>query len=117
MQNANRAWLRVTLCLHFALCVLHYSAAASAQEAVGQPIVEVAVEQEGQPVTDPLVRGLIETTVGEPLSMRDVRGTVEHLMNLQRFENVEPSAEPVANGVRVRYVLFPTHPVDRVEFR
>jgi outer membrane protein insertion porin family len=117
IQNADTPWLRIAFCLHFAFCILHYADPANAQDTVGRPIVEVTVEQEGQPVTDPLVRGLIETTVGEPLSMRDVRETIEHLMNLQRFENVEPSAEAVADGVRVRYVLFPTHPVDRVEFR
>jgi outer membrane protein insertion porin family len=102
------------------LCVLtlvHCADAAYAQAAVGQPIVEVRAEQEGKPVVDPLIAGLIETTVGEPLSMRDVRETTTHLMNLRRFEDVQAIAEPAANGVRVRYVLIPLHPVDRVEFR
>jgi outer membrane protein insertion porin family len=114
LQNA-RAWVRLLLCLSSAFCILNYSGVAEAQ--VGQPIVEVVIEQEGRPVTDPLVRSLIETVVGEPLSMRDVRETEEHLFNLQRFDDIQPRAEVVPGGVRVRYVLFPAHPVDRVDFR
>ena len=68
MQNAGNVWLRIAFCLHSAFCILHWGAVpALAQDSVGQPIVEVVVEQEGQIVTDPLIRGLIETTVGEPL--------------------------------------------------
>ena len=118
IQNADSVWLRIAFCLHSAFCILHFGAApALAQDAVGQPIVEVVIEQEGQIVTDPLIRGLIETTVGEPLSMRDVRETEEHLSNLRRFDDIQVRAEPASGGVRLRYVLVPLHPVDRVEFR
>jgi outer membrane protein assembly complex protein YaeT len=91
----------------------------SAREArgqIGEPIVEVVVEQEGRPVTDPLVRGLLQTTAGEALSMRDVRETVEHLISLRRYDDVQPWTENVPGGVRLRWVLVPSHPVDRVEF-
>jgi outer membrane protein insertion porin family len=87
-----------------------------ARAQIGEPIVEVVIEQEGQIVTDPLVRGLIETTVGEPLSMREVRETIQHLSNLRRFDDIQPTAETVSGGVRVKYVLVPSHPVDRVDF-
>jgi outer membrane protein insertion porin family len=118
IQNANGAWRRIAVCLHFAFCISHYSEApAYAQDLIGQPIVEIVIEQEGQPVTDALIRSLIETVVGEPLSMRDVRETEEHLYNLRRFDDIQPRAEAVPGGVRLRYVLFPSHPVDRVEFR
>ena len=84
---------------------------------VGQPIVEVAIEQEGRPVDSRLITSLIETMVGEPLSMRDVRETVTHLMSLNRFEDVQARSEPAGAGVRVRWVLFPLHPVDRIDLR
>ena len=87
---------------------------ASAQAPV---IAEVRIEQEGQPVTERLLTGLIETAVGEPLSMRDVRETVSHLTSLNRFDDVQVYQEPAASGIRLRYVLFPRHPVDRMEFR
>lgn len=118
IQNANRAWWRRICVLHFAFFILHNTApAASAQDLVGQTIVEVVVEQEGQRITDPLIQGLLETRVGEPLSMRDVRETFEHLYNLRRFDDVRPIAEAAPGGVRVRYVLVPSHPIDRIEFR
>jgi outer membrane protein insertion porin family len=106
----GRGRIAAVCILHFAFCI------AEARSQVGDPIVEVVVEQEGKVVIDPLVRGLIETTVGEPLSMRDVRETIEHLANLRRFDDIQPTSEPVPGGVRVKYVLVPSHPIDRVEF-
>ena len=88
-----------------------------AQDLVGQPVVEVIVEQEGQRVTDPVILALVQTSVGQPLSMTDVRETFDHLFALRRFDDIRPTAEPVAGGVRVRYVLMPSHPIDRIEFR
>ncbi len=46
-----------------------------------------------------------------------MRETIAHLMSLNRFEDVQAFQEPVPGGVRLRYVLVPIHPVDRVEFR
>jgi outer membrane protein assembly complex protein YaeT len=80
-------------------------------------VIEIRLEQEGQVVTDPVLSGLVETAVGSPLSMRDVRETTAHLMSLNRFEDVQTFSEPVAAGVRIRYVLVPIHAVDRVELR
>jgi outer membrane protein assembly complex protein YaeT len=120
MQNAGgKRWARLLFCLHFAFCILHCFAAApaAAQDLIGQPVVEVIVEQEGQRVTDPVILGLVQTRVGQPLSMTDVRETSDHLFALRRFDDIRPTAEPVAGGVRLRYVLMPSHPIDRIEFR
>ncbi len=92
--------------------------AAATQEPSGEPIVvQVQVEEEGQRVTDAAVVDLIETRVGQPFSARQVRETIAHLINLSRFDDVRVLQEPAAGGVALRYVLLPTHPVDRVEFR
>ena len=80
-------------------------------------ITEIRVEQEGRLVDDRVINGLIETTVGQPLSMRDVRETLSHFTSLNRFEDVQVFREEAGAGVRLRYVLFPLHPVDRIEFR
>ena len=121
IQHSNPTWLRAGLCLHFAFCILHFLAESSAwaqsPDFIGQPIVEVVAEEEGQQVVDPAVLNLLETRVGQPLSMVDVRSTIAHLDNLRRFDDVQPSAEPAAGGVRVRYVLRPSHPIDEIEFR
>ena len=120
MQNADTArWTRLVFCLHAAFCILNVIAPsrATAQETIGQPVAEVVVEVEGQRVADPLVLSLLQTRVGQPLSMVDVRATYDHLYSLRRFDDIQTSAEPVAGGVRVRYVLLPSHPIDRIEFR
>ena len=114
MQDAKGKWRRVAV-LHFAFCILHYPFHADAQ--VGERIVEIVVEQEGQPVTDPVITRLIQTRVGEPLSIADVNETTGHLISLGRFEDVQTLSEPVPNGVRIVYRLFPLHPVDRMVFR
>ena len=88
----------------------------SASAQIGQTIAEVRVEQEGRIVSDPNVLALIETTAGEPLSMRDVTETATQLMSLGRFEDVQAAIDALPGGVRVRFLLVPLHPVDRVEF-
>jgi outer membrane protein assembly complex protein YaeT len=92
-------------------------ASAVAAQSAPPTITEIRIEQEGRQVTDRLIDSLMETTVGEPLSMRDVRETLAHLTSLNRYEDVQVFEEPSGAGVRLRYVLFPMHPVDRMEFR
>jgi outer membrane protein insertion porin family len=83
------------------------------------PVVDdIRAEREGRPVTSPAILGLIETAVGQPLSMRQVRETIAHLVNLNLFDDVQVLSEPSGGGgVRLTYRLMPSHPVDRVEFR
>ena len=119
MQNADTIrWARFVFCLHSAFCILNVIAPSQAmgQDSIGQPVVELVVEEEGQRVADPVVLNLLQTRVGQPLSMVDVRTTYDHLYNLRRFDDIQTSAEPAAGGVRVRYTLVPSHPVDRIEF-
>jgi outer membrane protein insertion porin family len=115
MENANRTWLRCAVVLPFAFCLLNYALPAHAQ--IGRQIAEVVVEQEGRPVTDPVITGLVETHVGSPLDAREVRETISHLMSLNRFDDVQVTSEDAGTGVRVRYVLMPLHPIDRIEFK
>ena len=91
--------------------------AAAADAQVGAAITEVVVLQEGRVITDPAITRLLETSVGEPLSMQDVRETITHLFSLGRFDDVQTLAEPAAGGVRVRFVLVPLHPVDRIDLQ
>ena len=80
-------------------------------------VTAVEVQQEGLAVSDPLVLSLIESRAGMPLSMADVRESITHLMSLTRYEDVQVFQDPAGGGVRLRYVLLPMHPVDRLEFR
>jgi outer membrane protein insertion porin family len=86
--------------------------------AAGPIVDDIRAEREGRPVTNPAIIGLIETAVGQPLSMRQVRETIAHLVNLNLFDDVQVLSEPSGRGgVRLTYRLMPSHPVDRVEFR
>jgi len=113
--HARRVMARRVGIAHWALCMLHFAQPALAQ--TPPVITDVRLEQEGVPLDDRLIARLIETTVGERLSMQDVRETLSHLTSLDRFEDVQVLQEPTAGGIRLRYVLFPLHPVDRMEFR
>ena len=87
-----------------------------AQDYIGQPVVEVVVEEEGSasrirwssiccrhasasrsrwPTSGPPT--ITSITCGASMTSR-------------------PNAEPAAGGVRVRYTLVPSHPIDRIEF-
>ncbi|HXH05143.1 MAG TPA: POTRA domain-containing protein [Vicinamibacterales bacterium] len=83
----------------------------------GLPVVAVSVEVEGRPATDAAVTGLIETAVGAPLSVADVRETIAHLFGLGRYEDIEVHAARAAGGVALRYALVPLHAVSEIRFR
>jgi hypothetical protein len=65
---------------------------ADVTQFLGRTITDVRVEISGVPVTDPGLLELIETRVAEPLGMRNVRGTIDHLVGLGRFEDVRARA-------------------------
>jgi outer membrane protein assembly factor BamA len=98
-------------------CVFLLLGAAPALAQVAPLVTEIRVEQEGRALDDQLIFGLIETRPGAPLSMREVRDTVAHLTSLNRFEDVQVLQDATPAGVRLRYVLVPLHPVDRLAFR
>ncbi len=86
-------------------------------ELLDKTVAEVRIEQEGLLVRDSLITNLIATDLGESLSMRDVRQTVDHLMGIGRFEDIQALAEVMVGGVRLTYRLIPTHPVDQLLFQ
>ena len=89
--------------------------AAVARQYVGQTIADVLVEVGGRPLTEPAVIELIETRIGEPLTMIHVRATIDHLVGLGRFEDVRVVAAPSAQGVMVRWLLTPVRRIGAIE--
>ena len=83
----------------------------------GQRVIQVDLVAEGQAVDDPVIRGLVETRVGDPLSMAHVRESITHIFGLGRYQDVQVDATPAAGGVVLRYDLVPLHNVQRVDFR
>lgn len=90
--------------------------AASARQYVGQVIADVRVEAGGMPLVEPAVIELVETRIGEPLTMVTVRATIDHLVGLGRFEDVRVFAAPSDQGVIVRWVLTPVRRIAAVAF-
>lgn len=91
-------------------------AQAPAASYIGRTVTAIDVTVEGRRESDPAVAELIENTVGQPLSMNDVRDSMAHLYSLGRFQDVQVDAESVEGGVRLRYNLIPVHAVTRIEF-
>ena len=84
---------------------------------LGQRVVEIRLVREGQQVDDPTVLALVETHVGDPLSMTQVRASITHIFGLGRFQDVQVEALDAPGGVALRYNLVPLHSVERVDFR
>jgi outer membrane protein assembly factor BamA len=91
--------------------------AASIDEYVGKPVLEVRFVSEGRPVPDSALLDLVETRVGPPLSMRQIRESLLHLFTLGRFQDVQVHATPLQQGVALRYELIPLQVVERLEFQ
>ena len=83
---------------------------------IGQNVVEVQLVVDGRPIEDEVIRELVETRVGEPLSMRQVRETLAHLFSLGLYRGVEVGAGASRGGVALLYGLRSLEIVDRVEF-
>jgi outer membrane protein assembly factor BamA len=102
------------------VCALVVPAATGAQSPggryVGRSVTAVEVAIEGTPVLDPVLADLIDTRVGRPLAMDEVRDSIAHLYNAGRFQDVRVDASDADGGVRLRFELTPLHAVERVEF-
>ena len=105
------AWATALVCLLSA-----GPARADVADYLGQPLTAVRVEAEGRVLDDAEVLELLETVVGSPLRMRDVRASVAHLFSLGRFADVVVHADIAPAGVAIRYELVPVHPITEMRF-
>lgn len=96
------------------MAVLLTAGAATARQYLGQTIGDVRVEVAGVALTDPGVIELVETRIGEPLTMIKIRSTIDHLVGLGRFEDVRVFAAPSDQGVIVRWQLTPVRRIGAV---
>jgi outer membrane protein insertion porin family len=120
-----RAWLAALLVLTAGASPAFAAQAATAgvhrsspdiqrAEVDGKTITDVRVEIAGVPVLEPAVLELVETRVGEPLGMRQVRGTIDHLVGLSRFDDVRVFATATEQGVALRWLLVPVRRITEV---
>ena len=65
-------------------------------------------------VTESGVLDLVETRIGEPLRMHDVRETIDHLAGLGRFEDIRVFATAAEQGVTLRWLLVPVTRINKI---
>lgn len=118
MRTADRSsrapWRRAALGLLLAAPAAAPALAAGVDDFVGQRVVGVELLSGGALLRDEAVLELVETRVGEPLSMRKVRESVAHMFSLGRFENVAVDGRLQAGGVVLQYVLAPLRIIERI---
>jgi outer membrane protein insertion porin family len=99
------------------LLTLAAPAEADVRDYLGRPLADVRVEMGGMPFSDPTVLQLVETRIGDLLSMTRVRETIDHLIGLSRFEDIRVFAEPSTarpDGVVLRWELVPIQRIREV---
>jgi outer membrane protein assembly factor BamA len=110
--------MRVSL-LGLAACAVAVMPAAAqdpAEQFSGKTVTAVALLVERRPANEPQAADLVETRVGQPLQMAEVRESITHLYSLGRFQDIQVEAIETAGGVELRYNLVPMHLVERVDF-
>ena len=89
--------------------------AAQVDRYVGQPVAEVTLVSEGRTLRDPSILDLVETEVGLPLSMRQVRESLTHLFSLGTFQDVQVAGGQLEHGVSLEYQLVPLAVIERID--
>jgi len=105
------------LAVILALPLMFLAAAAAAQPAdshAGRTVVDVTVATTDGVAVDIGVLELVETRIGEPLSLEEVRASIDHLVGLGRYDDVRVLATPAGEGVALRWILRPIRVVTRV---
>lgn len=106
----------LSLCL--ALTAGPVWAQSAAATYAGRPVETIQIVTENKPSTEAALLDLIETKVGQPLSIASVRATIAHLYGLGRFQDVQVDATTSpAGGVSLTYNLVPLHNIREIEFK
>jgi len=122
MKPRRRSWglaLRPGLALGL-LMVAVVAPPAFAQEVsswVGRRVSDLRIVLAGRIVQDEQLNSLLEIRRGEPLSMKEVRDTIQHIMGLRRYIDVRVEATPDGADVRIDVVLLPLRDLQRIVFR
>jgi len=106
-RGGPRCGCAASLALGLALVAGHHASAA-AQEfegVIGRQVVGVRLILEGRVLDDPSLLTVLETRAGRPLALAEVRESMAHLMALERFADVQVTAEPGQQGIVLRYDL------------
>jgi outer membrane protein insertion porin family len=99
-----------------ALCLLAHSASAAVDDYLGKNILEVRLSSADVELSDEALFEFVETKVGMPFTMAEVRHTIAHLVGLGRYQDVQVDAALSGSGVILTYRLVPVQLVRRIAF-
>ena len=99
-----------------ALLLLASASEAAVNDYIGKPVVDVRLIANGVEVRDPALLEIIETRIGAPLAMIEVRESMAHLFGLGVYQDVQVDATLGTNGVVLVYNLVPAYRVRRIVF-
>ena len=114
-SDVRRAGLMPAACL--GLLAAGGQALAQSADLIGRRVVAVDFVSDGRPANDAVAEELVETRIGEPLDMRQVRESLTHLYSTGRYAGVRVEALARPGGIALRYVLPPLDVIERVRFR
>jgi outer membrane protein assembly factor BamA len=83
---------------------------------IGRAVAEVRVEVAGQLQADTSLLALVAIRAGEPLSLLDIRETMDHFGRLDRFEDARVFAAESPAGLVITIALEPRLPIEGVRF-
>lgn len=99
-----------------ALLLMAVAVSADVGDYLGKPVASVTIRSDGNTLTDLQLVQLIETRVGQPLTLSDVRVSIAHLFSGGRFEDIRVHAEAAGSGVSLIYELVALPVVTGVAF-
>jgi outer membrane protein assembly complex protein YaeT len=112
----ERACRGFGLSLGIAALLCASPAQADVADYVGKPVSSVSLILDGRETIEPTLLQVVETRIGQPLSMLDVRESVAHLFSLGRFDDVRVDARLEGSEVALRFELTAMHQVTKIEF-
>jgi len=89
---------------------------AAVSDYIGKPVIEVRLQSNGVELRDPTLHEIIETRVGAPLTISEVRESMAHLFGLGLYQDVQVDASQGPKGVVLSYNLIPAYRVRRIVF-
>ena len=98
--RAGRVGLAVAV---LAVLLPQPAAGQSPDQVFGRPITAIDLIIDGRVTPDPTLLALLETRVGAPLTPVAVRESIVHLMELDRFLDVQVRAVPGPGGVALQF--------------
>jgi outer membrane protein insertion porin family len=84
------------------------------EQFIGQTVVDVRFEIEGQAQSSPVLISNVEVKAGQPFRREDWRASIDRLA--QRFDDVVVLGSAVPGGLQILFRLTPRHPISRVAF-